>query len=349
MRRVVAGIIGLILVGCQGTPEITDRPVSEEKVWVDLSTRETPMPLMTKPWTEIVVGVPNFEDAPKLFAEIGGFTERFRDQDTLVLGAPGVDGGVIRFKLTDTDAIATRPFGSRSWDTGCYFSIMMRAKNLPSIIDDAKALGWEPLTEMAYLEFGPSKLNIVVLGHKKTGIQVQLYERLTTPLPHGFPEFERLSRPFNMMQMVRDRDVAYDFYQQKLGFETFYYGKPSLSPVPEVMPLGIPVELTTTVPYQAGIMTPKIGLEWGRMEMIEVMMDGGKDLSERCQLGNIGITEVRFEVDNLMAVRAALNARGVQILSPELKSGMRGSPPEGVHVKTPDGANIRIFAASVGR
>jgi len=123
---------------------------------------------------------------------------------------------------------------------------MMRAKNLPSIIQDAKALGWTPLTEMAYLEFGPSKLNIVVLTHE-SGVRVQLYERLTTPLPEGFTPFDRISRPFNIMQMVEDRDAGYNFFQQKLGFDTFFYGKPYISQEEEVMPLGIPPKLTTVI------------------------------------------------------------------------------------------------------
>jgi len=216
---------------------------------------------------------------------------------------------------------------------------MMRAKSIPSIIEDAKALGWEPLTKMAYLEFGPSELNIIVLGHIETGIQVQLYERLTTPLPKDFPDFERLSRPFNMMQMVRNRDAGYDFYQQKLGFETFYYGKPSVSPEPEVMPLGVPVELTTTVPYKAGIMTPQQGLEWGRMEMIEVMMEGGKDLSERCQRGNIGITTVRFEVDDVEKITDRLSTKGMRKVIFTAPAGTQRR----TKVKTPDGANIEFY------
>lgn len=320
-------------------------PETDTSEWVDLSSREKPDAITTHPWTEIVVGVPDLEDAPRLFIEIGGFTDRYGDEKTKVLGAQGVETGLIRFEKTEVDDIQTRPFGSRSWDTGCYFSIMMRAKDIPSIVDDAKALGWEPLTDIAYLEFGPSKLNIVVLGHEATGIQVQLYERLTTPLPEGFPDFERLSRPFNMMQMVRDRDAAYTFYQQLLGFDTFYYGKPYVSKEPVAMPLGIPKELTTSVPYKAGITTPEPGLEWGRMEMIEVMMEDGQDLSKRCQPGNIGITEVRFEVEDFDRVFTALKARGAGP-SYTLPDDHMLFKTESVLIKTPDGANIRFIGAA---
>ncbi len=330
MKYLFAACAVLGLAAC-GPETATD---TAQEAWTDLSLRAKPAPITTEPWQEIVIGVPDLDDVPRLFTDIGGFTMREQSRNALVLGAPGVESGLIRFHLTPADAAKTRPFGSRSWDTGCYFSVMMRAKNLSSIIEDAAALGWTPLTDMAYLEFGPSKLNIVVLGHEKTGIQVQLYERLTTPIPEGFPDFERLSRPFNMMQMVRARDAAYTFYQQGLGFETFYYGKPSVSAQPEVMPLGIPVEMTTTTPYQAGIVTPKLGLEWGRMEMIEVMMSGGKDLSSLCAPGNIGITEVHFFVDDIDDLSQKLSDRGVNIYERHTRA---------LRVKTPDGANIRFI------
>lgn len=333
-------MIPFLLVGLYGcaatsnTKPVTDSPAPIEGAeWVDLSQRSQPAAITTAPWTDIVIGVPDLDDVPALFDVIGGFETQSRTDMTRVMRARGVDSGRLIFQKTAKNAAKTRPYGSQSWDTGCYFSVMMRAKDIPSIIDDAAKLGWAPLTEMAYLEFGPSQLNIVVLGHKKTGVQVQLYERLTTPLPKGFPDFERISRPFNMMQMVRSRDAAYNFYHQGLGFRNFYFGKPSVSQKPEVMPLGIPVNLTTSVPYHAGIVTPKVGLEWGRMETIQVDMTGGKDLSAQCKPGNIGITEVRFGVDDLNAVEAELAARD---LSPKRKSSR-------VIVKTPDGANIAFY------
>lgn len=305
-------------------------PGTQTMPWVDLSGIDTPAAITETPWQEVVVGVPNFTDVPQLFTQIGGFETVSRNAASWVLRAPGADSGFIRFDVTPVDAPTTRPFGSRSWDTGCYFSIMMRAKNLPSIIEDAQVLGWVPLTKMAYLEFGTSQLNIIVLGHEKTGIQVQLYERLTTPLPDGFTPFERISRPFNIMQMVKSRDAAYAFYRQGLGFDNFYFGPPSVSTEPEIMPLGIPKALTTRIPYHAGIVTPKVGLEWGRMEMIQVDMPDGTDLKNKCQSGHIGITEVRFNVEDIEAVARAFTARGVDYQS----EGMA------LRVQSPDGANI---------
>lgn len=289
--------------------------------------------ITTQPWQEVVIGVPDFGDVMRFFTQIGNYAVLEQSDATLLLAAPGSDNGYIRFQLTESNAEQTRPFGSRSWDTGCYWSVMLRAKNLVTIIEDAKALGWLPHTEMTYFEFGPSKLNIIVLTHEKTGVQVQLYERLTTPLPEGFPEFERISRPFNVMQMAANRDVAFAFFKNSLGFDTFYLGEPSVSKTAEPMPLGIPVDQVMSIPFLAGIVTPKSGLEWGRMEMIEVQMPGGKDLSKRCEPGNTGIHTVRFDVDDLDKASQILRARK---LSPKVT-------PNGIVIKSPDGANIEFI------
>ena len=266
--------------------------------FTDLSTRAKPDPVVTEGWREVVIGAPDINEISRLWTEIGGFEIRERDDGMVLLGAPGVnDWGLIR--LVAADGEPTRPYGSQAWDTGCYFSVMHRAKNLGSIVADARALGWTTLTDdIVYLEFGPSKLHVVVLSHPPTGVQVQLYERLTTPLPDTFPDFDRISVPFNIMQMVRDRDASFDFFQQGLGFATFYYGKPYRSEQPEVIPINIPPELTTEIAYSAAIVSPLPDMEWGRMEMIAIEEDPrleGKDLSARCD-NPVGIRHVVFDL-----------------------------------------------------
>ena len=63
-----------------------------------------------------------------------------------------------------------------------------------------------------------------------------------------------------MMQMVADRDVANDFFTQILGFDTFYKGKPYTAKTPTPTPIGIPLSLTTSIPYRAGIVYPLRGV-----------------------------------------------------------------------------------------
>ena len=328
MKRAL--ILGLLcLTGCTANQD----KASEAAEFQDLTLRPKPAAITQEPWKEVVITVERFQDIAPLFTQIGGFEILEQSETDLVLGAKGADGGFVRLRQIGK-AEPARPATSRAWDKGCYFSVMMRAKNLPSIIEDAAKLGWTPLTELAYLEFGPSKLNIIVLTHK-SGMRVQLYERLTTPLPEGFTPFERLSRPFNIMQMVEDRDTGYDFFQQKLGFDTFFYGKPYVSKTKQVTPIGIPTELTTTIPYKTGIMTPKTGLEYGRMEMIDIEgMEDGVNFADRCNYNHTGIVAVRFNVDDIDAVREELQKRDVKIQKPSDNS---------LSVKTPDGSNIEFY------
>ena len=336
-----------LLAACAGTPSGTpssraEGPILAEDGFVDLSIRPKPDPVVRGGWREVVIGAPDIDEIARLWTEVGGFEVRERTPGGLLLGAPGVgDWGLIR--LVEADGPATRPQGSRAWDTGCYFSVMHRAKDLESVVADARALGWETLTEdVVYLEFGPSKLHVVVLAHPPTGVQVQLYERLTTELPAGFPAFERVSAPFNMMQMVRDRDASYEFYQQKLGFATFHYGRPFTSEREEVVPIGIPPELTDEVPYRVAIVSPEPGMEWGRMEMIAIEADerlAGRDLSGRCD-NPVGIREVVWELDQPLTrglgtgpTRIEAGPQGIDttLYTPDrARIVLRSPPPDGI-------------------
>lgn len=113
------------------------------------------------------------------------------------------------------------------------------------------------------MQFGESDLRVVVY-RGPDGIQVQTYERLSPALPAAIPSFERMTAPFSIMQMVANRDVAYEFFTKVLGFDTFHNGKPYTPETPTPTPIGIPLNLTTSVPYLAGIVYPVAG-EFGRM------------------------------------------------------------------------------------
>jgi catechol 2,3-dioxygenase-like lactoylglutathione lyase family enzyme len=203
-------------------------------------------------------------------------------------------------------------------------------------------MGWWTETPITDLEFGTSKLKVVVY-RGPDGVQVQGYERLEPPLPEAIGPFERLSKPFNMMQMVRDRDASYDFYTQLLGFHTFYKGKPYLATEPEFMPLGIPRNLTTEIPYRAGIVSPVPG-EFGRMETIEIMGLEGRDHAKRCHAPNLGILAVRFPVEDAADARALVLERGGTI---DRDASTFSLPPYGevtaFDLRTPDGALVQFF------
>lgn len=327
--------------------------------------REGPTPITERPWQEAVVSVTDLDVTARFFREIGGYETKWQGPidtsaiaawglppeaggEALLLGPAGQDTGLLRLVRFD-NAGRREPMrpGARPWDTGCYFSLMVRMKDMQAIYDDAVALGWWTETPITDLEFGASKLKVVIY-RGPDGVQVQGYERLEPPLPAAIPPFERMTRPFNMMQMVRDRDASYAFYTELLGFDTFYRGDWYLAQEPEFMPLGIPVNLTTEIPYRAGIVYPVAG-EFGRMETIEISGLDGRDYADRCEAPNLGILAVRFEVDDAAAVQAEIERRGGTVSRP-----LRGAnvAPYGAlelfDIKTPDGAIVQFYSRTPG-
>ena len=321
----------------------------------------TAEPITDKPWREAVLSVTDPDVTARFFKEIGGYEELGRGSvsassiaawgldpeatgDYLLLRAPmGGDFGHIRLVSFENAGrrVPMRP-GARAWDTGCYFSMMIRVKDMQSIYDDAIRLGWWTETPITALNFGTSDLRVVIY-RGPDGVQVQTYDRLSPPLPEAIPDFERMTAPFNMMQMVADRDVAYDFFTQTLGFDTFYKGKPYTAKTPTPTPIGIPLSLTTSVPYRAGIVYPVAG-EFGRMEMIEVMGIQGFDYSHQCEAPNLGILAVRYPVADIDAAKALIEARGGSLWrdTSTVQLGEIGEV-ELFSVKTPDGSIMQFF------
>ena len=321
----------------------------------------TAEPITDKPWREAVLSVTDPDVTARFFKEIGGYEELGRGSvsassiaawgldpeatgDYLLLRAPmGGDFGHIRLVSFENAGrrVPMRP-GARAWDTGCYFSMMIRVKDMQSIYDDAIQLGWWTETPITALNFGTSDLRVVIY-RGPDGVQVQTYDRLSPPLPEAIPDFERMTAPFNMMQMVADRDVAYDFFTQTLGFDTFYKGKPYTAKTPTPTPIGIPLSLTTSVPYRAGIVYPVAG-EFGRMEMIEVMGLEGFDYSQQCEAPNLGILAVRYPVADIDAAEALIEARGGSLWrdTSTVQLGEIGEV-ELFSVKTPDGSIMQFF------
>ncbi|GGY38795.1 VOC family protein [Parvularcula lutaonensis] len=320
---------------------------------------QRPPPVTTEPWLMATASVTDLDRSARFFREIGGYETAFQGPldeaeiealglpegaggEVLVLRAPGAEHGLVRLIRFDHagQKVPTRP-GARAWDTGCIWSLMVRMKDIEAIYHDAIALGWWTETPITYLEFGPSKLNVVVFKGPD-GLQVQGYERLTTPLPDGFPAFERMSQPFNVMQMTRDREAARALMEDILGFARFWYGDPYTDKEPTVMPLGIPRNLTTTIPYLAGIFYPE-PMEFGRMEYIEIQGLDGADYAERCDAPNLGWLSVTYPVESARRAKAEIETRGGKV---EGGAFTAFRPPFGVQevirVRAPDGAVIEF-------
>ncbi|MEL7042150.1 MAG: hypothetical protein AAGL90_11545 [Pseudomonadota bacterium] len=354
--RVAALVSALgLLASCQGgaetEPQVTPAP------------EPLPSPITTQPWLMATASVSDLEQTARFFTEIGGYEEVYRGPldaaeieaaglneeasgEVLTLRAPGSKDGFVRLVRYDDAGrkVPTRP-GARAWDTGCFWSFMVRAYELEAIYDDAIAMGWGTETPIAPLSFNGSELNIVVFKGPD-GLQVQAYERLNRPVPEGYTPFERLSRPFNIMQMTRDREAVRELMEDVLGFQRVWYGKPRVDQEPVLMPLGIPQNLTTSVPYKAGIFTPQTQTLYGRMEYIEIDGLKGFDYAERCQAPNLGWLSVTYPVDSVSETKATIGARGWAIEQDIYKTHRPSFGSfEIVSIKAPDGAMIE-FAES---
>lgn len=170
-----------LLTGClntQGESEAQQAPAQ---------TRETrPAPVTTEPWLETMVSVTDLDSSARFFRDIGDYetvatgfmpAEELAlmglapgaSAEFLVLRAPGSSHGFIRLVRFDGVGrkVPARP-GSRAWDTGCYWSIMVRAKSMDAIYDEAIALGWWTHTPITYLEFGESRL-MLLFSRGRTG------------------------------------------------------------------------------------------------------------------------------------------------------------------------------------
>ena len=353
MKRLTASVFALgLFSSCQvalnEAPTVTPAP------------DPLPSPVVTQPWIMATASVSDLDRTAQFFIDIGGYETVYRGPldraeidaldlvngasgEVLTLRAPGAEAGFVRLIRFDDAGrkVPTRP-GARSWDTGCFWSFMVRANDMEAIYDDAIAMGWGTETPIAPLSFNGSELNIVVFKGPD-GLQVQAYERLNRPPPEGFTPFDRLSRPFNIMQMTRDREAVRVLMEDVLGFARFWYGPPYTDDEPTLMPLGIPQNLTTSVPYMAGIFSPQTQNLYGRMEYIEIEGLDGFDYADRCKAPNLGWLSVTYPVDAVADAKDMIESRGWPI-EQDIYQTQRPSygDVEVFSIKAPDGAMIEF-------
>jgi hypothetical protein len=318
-------------------------------------------PITTHPWQEVVVSVHDLDISARFFIELADYEVIWRGAESkkfllhlglgendsahsMVLKSPGSDFGFIRLiQFINVERQIPTRIGARPWDTGCFTSIMVRAKGLEEIYNEAIKMGWWTETPITELEFGTSKLKIVIFKGPQ-GLQVQAYERLSPPLPLSFPDFDGLSVPFNIMQTVKSREVAKHFFVDQLGFDTLFYGPPVISQKETQIPLGIPLNQTTKSRYQAGILYP-IASEVGRVELVEFLDLKGEDYRKQCEAPNFGILSIKFPINDVNESLDELEHRGI---SQEMKISNIDLAPYGnidiFSIKSPDGANIEFYS-----
>lgn len=314
--------------------------------------------VLSEPWQEALISVRDLDQAATFFREIGGFETiahgavsnselaywGLADETSaefLLLRAPGTEQGHLRFVRFDSVEQVPIRIGARAWDSGGYFSLMMRARDLKQVYADALVLGWAAESEPVQFDFPPSVLaNVVLKG--PDGINIALYERLEPPLD-AFWQFERLSQPFNAMQMVADIEQADAFFTGVLGMTHFWSGD-FLDPEPGPNNFGLPQNMATEIPRRTRILQVQHA-EVGRLELMQFAGLDGRDLGDRAVPPNLGILSVRYPVPDLDAALARIEAAG--------GAAWRGPTdvdlaPYGsvrlMAVRAPDGAIVELYS-----
>lgn len=326
------------------------------------SIRSAPQ-FLRAPWKEATLSVRDFEPIYSFLTQVGGYEEVARgpiskgqlaywrikgnaSAQFILLKAPGSDHGFIR--LIDFEGVEQKPIrvGARAWDTGGYFSLMFRGKNLDTMFDKAIAMGFQAESEPIRFVFAPtdgsppSDLKNVVLK-APDGINFAIYERLS-PALSDFWDFEALSQPFNAMQMVPNTTIAEGFYREELGFKS-WYSEDFIDPRPAYNNFGLPQNLTIEIPRRTRILWPQPA-ETGRLEIMEFVGLKGRDLSNRADVPNIGILSVSYPVNNAaLAYDMFQDAAGLPKYKLEQFDWLPYGRVRMFTAQAPDGALVDVF------
>ncbi|MEQ9110596.1 MAG: hypothetical protein RIF37_15535 [Rhodospirillaceae bacterium] len=259
----------------------------------------------------------------------------------IVLQNPGETQGLVRLvQFSGAEQVQIRS-SAQSWDTGGFLSLLLRSRGVDQNFADARRYQWTGYNDPVTLYLGPERRlrNVVLRG--PDGINFGVYERVVPGLD-GWPNIKKMSRPFNAMQIVKDRDATVAFYEDILGFVSMSIGNAPAAQA-DANNFGLPTNLVTSTPLKSAIMHP-IGGESGRVEFVE--WDGleGRDLTDRAVAPNLGILTLRFPVANAEKRAKNIKDNGGHVSGPPVIVSM---PPYGdvkmFSVTTPDGVFLEMF------
>jgi catechol 2,3-dioxygenase-like lactoylglutathione lyase family enzyme len=259
----------------------------------------------------------------------------------LVTDAAGKPGFVRLIAFGAVDALPVRA-GAMPWDSGGIFSLMSRTNATGAVYRGAQQLGWDAYNDPVELDLrdtGVKLTNVILRG--PDGVNISVYERLAPRMPDD-SDLQRLRRPFNSMQTVRDIDAARRFYLDVLGFELLNSGMFE-NPVRAPNNFGVPANLVVANPMPFAIAGPR---RTGptQVELVQLAGVEGRDLAARAVPPNYGIVALRFPVSRLGPIEARLRARGWPIAAGPTSLVL---PPYGavrmLAVQSPDGAWLEFF------
>lgn len=244
------------------------------------------------PWREMLGVVGDLSAAQRFWTGVArwraGPRQRLDRESAAFLGlAPGASvrafappgaarGGI---RLVEAPGAPAPRALAMAWDTGGWFSLMVRSQNVARDLARAIDLGWSAFSEPYDFAFGPVRLRNLVL-RSPDGTHVAVYERIS-PRAADVPA-EGFGPAWNAMATVRDRARAQGFLAA-LGFSTVQQGA-FRDPAPTLNNFAIPAALAPAVARDFAIMAPS-GADpaTGRVELIHLQGFDGLDLSAVAQ------------------------------------------------------------------
>lgn len=258
----------------------------------------------------------------------------------VLLANPGDSKGWIR--LVTLKGLASEPIrpAAQAWDPGGWFSIMTRTRDANGLFAKAVARGWTAYNSPQDFTFGGVSLrNVVIRG--PDGVNISSYERLEPKLT-GWETIRGISRGFNAMTMVKDFEAERAFFQEGLGFGSWFIG-PYEDKVEVATNFGLPVNLSTRIPRRSAILWESPG-EDGRVELMRFEGLEGVDQSARASFSNRGIVSVRIPVADIAAWTARARRQGIMV---QAAPGLVTLPPYGrvrhAWARSPGGAIVEAF------
>jgi catechol 2,3-dioxygenase-like lactoylglutathione lyase family enzyme len=259
---------------------------------------------------------------------------------TVLMANRDEDTGFIRLVRIEGVAQEMIRADDRPWDTGGIFDLNIRVVGMDALRQKLHSEGWQGDSPPIRYRFGTYEV-VEWVARGPDGVRLAFIERLDPPL-EGWPKLKKMSRVFNATTIVRDMGATKAFFQGVLGMKPYMESnKPSAAPEPNV--LGLPWNVSTMIARDVAILHPT-GANEGSVEFVQFVGAQGADMRAAARPGNLGISTLRFRVDNLDASLDALRAAGMAL--PVAAQSLDLAPYGRVRITgftTPDGVWLEMF------
>jgi catechol 2,3-dioxygenase-like lactoylglutathione lyase family enzyme len=309
-------------------------------------------------YSEIVISVKNIHEVVKIYTHTLGWAILWQgkgdksqisfwdlpsdcETEEYLLDFHGLEYGQIR--LIEYQNVAQkiiRPAG-QTWDTGGILDIDLRTSNIEATAQQLSELSWHAYSKTVTQTMGPFTVEEVLLkGHDE--VVIALVHRSNPPHPNPFHLVGVTSNVYLSAMIVRDLEVATNFFVNQLGFKShneieFKTDEPSANM------FGMPKNLSNIVNVKLNILGPNETRD-GLLDLVE--MDGleGEDFSLNACPPNRGILMYRFPVENVQKYYDFVFKNGVNPVREimEIEVFPRGKI-KNFAVQSPDGVWIEFF------